>query len=266
MRLRRWAGVIAVAGALTLATIAVAQGDPIQQGAVLYAENCAVCHGAQGEGRVGARLQDFPSINPKAFVKATVADGVPGSRMPAWSRARGGPLSEAEIDAIAAFIATWTTGDITPVPTEPPRPVTPLPTVAGVAGDPTRGAQVFQQNCAVCHGAKGEGRVGANLARPFASVFPAALVKQAVTEGVRGSTMPAWAKANGGPLTEQQVDDVTAFVVSMQKTTAPTFIEPTPTPTPALSGTLTTLIVLFVLVISIVVMAILSAQGARRSS
>jgi len=258
--------VIAVVGTLTLVAIAVAQGDPIQQGAKLYAENCAVCHGAQGEGRVGARLQDFPSINPKAFVKATVANGVPGSKMPAWSRARGGPLSDAEIDAIAAFIATWTTGDITPAPTEPPRPVTPLPTVSGVTGDPTRGAQLFQQNCVVCHGARGEGRVGANLARPLASAFPAALIKQTVSEGVRGSTMPAWAKANGGPLTDQQIDDVTAFVVAMQKTTAPTFIEPTPTPTPALSGTLTTLIVLLVLVILIVVFAIFSAQGARRPS
>ena len=75
-----WAGAIAIVMLLVLAAVASAQGDPIQQGAKLYAANCAVCHGDKGEGRMGARLQDFPSINPLAFVKAAVANGVPGSQ------------------------------------------------------------------------------------------------------------------------------------------------------------------------------------------
>lgn len=258
-----WAGAIAMVMLLVIVAVASAQGEPIQQGAKLYAANCAVCHGDQGQGRVGARLQDFPSINPQAFVKAAVANGVPGSKMPAWSKAKGGPLADAEIDAIAAYVASWTTG-VAPAPTEPPRPVTPLPTVAGVTGDPTRGAQVFQQNCVVCHGDKGGGRVGANLAKPLASAFPAAFIRQVVSQGVPGSTMPAWASANGGPLTEQQIDDVTAFALSMQKT-APTFIEPTPAPTPAVSGTLMTVIVVIVLIILVVVVVVFSARGASKS-
>jgi mono/diheme cytochrome c family protein len=266
MNLRRWAGAIALVALLLIATTAFAQGDQIAQGAKLFAANCAVCHGDQGEGRVGARLQDFPSINPKAFVKTTVASGVPGSKMPAWSNAKGGPLTDAEIDAIAAFVATWTTGDLTPAPTEPPPVITPLPTVAGVTGDPTRGAQVFQQNCAVCHGAKGEGRVGANIAKPFASASPAALIKQVVSEGVKDSVMPAWAKANGGPLSDQQIDDVTAFVISMQKTSSPTFTEPTPAPVPAVNGGLTAIIVLVALVALIAVVVALSARGAGRKA
>jgi mono/diheme cytochrome c family protein len=263
MSVRWWAGITAILIALVAVTVASAQGDPVAQGARLYADNCAVCHGPQGEGRVGARLKDFPSINPQAFVKATVANGVPGSKMPAWSQAKGGPLTDAEIDAIAAFVASWTTGSVPAAPTEAPRPLVVLPTVAGVSGDPARGAQVFQQNCQVCHGAKGEGRVGVNLAKPFASAFPAALIKQAVSRGIKGSTMPAWANANGGPLTAQQIDDVTAFLLSMQK--APAFIEPTPAPTVAVSGTLMTVIVVIVLVILVAVVVVFSARSTSKS-
>ena len=265
MNLRGWAGAGMVVALLVLVAVASAQGDQVTQGARLYAANCAVCHGDKGEGRVGARLKDFPSINPAAFVKATVASGVPGSKMPAWSKANGGPLSDADIDAIAVYVASWTTGG-SPAPTELPQPVPLLPTVAGVSGDPARGTQVFQQNCVVCHGAKGEGRIGANLAKPFASAFPAAFVKQAVSNGVSGSVMPAWAKANGGPLSDQQIDDVTAFVLAQQKVGSPTFIEPTPAPAPAMSGTLTTVIVVVALIIVAVAVVAFSARGASRKA
>jgi len=265
MNLKGWAGAIVIVALLALAATAFAQGDQLTQGARLYAANCAVCHGDKGEGRVGARLKDFPSINPAAFVKATVANGVSGTKMPAWSQAKGGPLSDAEIDAIAAYVASWTTGG-SPAPTESPAPVLPLPTVAGLSGDPARGSLVFQQNCVVCHGAKGEGRIGANLAKPFASASPAAFVKQTVSNGVQGSVMPAWANANGGPLSDQQIDDVTAFVISMQKAGSPTFIEPTPAPAPAVSGTLTTITVVVVLILIMVAVVVFSARGASRKA
>jgi len=264
MSVRWWAGTTAILMALLVAAVAFAQGDPAAQGARLYADNCAVCHGPQGEGRVGARLKDFPSISPQAFVKATVASGVPGSKMPAWSKAKGGPLTDAEIDAIAAFVATWTTGNVPPAPTEPVRLLIPLPTVAGVSGDPARGAAVFQQNCLVCHGAKGEGRVGVNLAKPFASAFPAAYVKQAVSSGVQGSVMPAWAQSDGGPLNDQQIDDVTAFILSVQKTGSPTFIEPTPAPVSSVGGALPVIGGAVLLMAVIVLVVVLSARGASR--
>jgi len=264
MSVKWWAGAAAVMMALVIVAIASAQGDQIAQGAKLYADNCVVCHGAQGEGRVGARLKDFPSINPTAFVKATVANGVPGSRMPAWSQATGGPLTDAELDAIAAFVATWTTGNITPAPTEPPPVLTPLPTVAGVSGDPTRGAQVFQQNCKVCHGDKGEGRTGARLAKSFASAFPAAYIKQVVSDGVNGSVMPAWAQSSGGPLMAQQIDDVTAFVVSLFKTGSPTFIEPTATPPSPSGGAWPVIGGVVLLAILIAAAVVFSARGTRK--
>jgi mono/diheme cytochrome c family protein len=72
---------------------------------VLYAENCAVCHGENLQGRVGATLaKDWPSIRPDLGIRRTIAAGIQGTVMPAWSQASGGPLDEAEIDDLVAFI------------------------------------------------------------------------------------------------------------------------------------------------------------------
>ncbi len=57
-----------------------AEPDPQELGAQLYAENCAVCHGSDGQGRVGATLaKDWPSIRPDLTVKSIIETGVPGS-------------------------------------------------------------------------------------------------------------------------------------------------------------------------------------------
>jgi mono/diheme cytochrome c family protein len=74
---------------------------------VLYGENCAVCHGPNGEGRVGATLaKDWPSIRPDLSIKTVIQNGVSGSPMPAWSIEKGGPLDEGEINDIVAYVVS----------------------------------------------------------------------------------------------------------------------------------------------------------------
>jgi mono/diheme cytochrome c family protein len=192
----------------------------IELGARLYTENCAVCHGLNGEGRVGATLaKNWPSIRPDLRVRATIENGINGTPMLAWSQENGGPLTSPEIDALLAYILTWETGGpryIAPTPTYAPRPVISL--IPNVEGDPNRGATLFDQNCAVCHGAEGEGRVGAALAKNFPSIRPDLSVRNTISNGIAGSPMPAWSQANGGPLSEQDVDDLTAYVLSLADT------------------------------------------------
>jgi len=209
--------------------------EQLEQGARLYAENCAVCHGANGEGRIGATLaKNWPSIRPDLRVRATIENGIAGSPMPAWSQKKGGPLSEAEIDALVVYILSWESGGprlIPPTPTPFPRPrLTPPPQVEG---DPNRGALLFDQNCAVCHGPNGEGRIGARLARPWSSIRPDLEVKSAIVNGIGGSPMPAWSQANGGPLTEAEINDLVAFVLTLP----PVEVEAPPaTPSPLPGG------------------------------
>jgi mono/diheme cytochrome c family protein len=216
--------------------------DKLQQGARLYADNCAVCHGENGQGRVGATLaKNWPSIRPELTVENIIVNGVPGSAMPAWSQANGGPLSTAEVEALVYYILSWSAGgppeiDLGPTPTL--RPVmTPPP---DVTGDPNAGAVLYDQNCAVCHGANGEGRVGATLDKVWSSIRPDLSVKNVVSNGISGSAMPAWSQANGGPLSETQINDLTAFVLTWQETApaAPTqVVQPVVNPPTVAAGT-----------------------------
>ena len=189
----------------------------IELGARLYAENCAVCHGKNGEGRVGADLaKNWPSIRPDLRIKETIVNGITGTPMVAFSQVNGGPLSSEEIDALVAYILTWETGGpiyIAPTQTFTPRNL--ITVVPNVEGDPNQGALLFEQNCAVCHGVNGEGRIGATLAKNFSSVRPDLSVKNTISNGVAGSPMPAWSQTNGGPLSEQDINNVTAFVLTL---------------------------------------------------
>jgi len=202
----------------------------LERGAMLYAENCAVCHGERGEGRVGVFLRkDFPSINPSAFLRQTISNGVRGSVMPAWSKANGGPLDENQIDDVVAYIQSWTGGQFIPLPTVAPVPTGQLRPTA-IPGDPARGAILYAQNCRMCHGQQGEGQTGARLAKDFPSIDPNAFLRQTISNGVRGSVMPAWSTRNGGPLGDQEIDDIIALIRTWG---APPAQPPQPSPPPA---------------------------------
>lgn len=226
--------------------------EKLKQGAMLFAENCAVCHGAAGQGRVGATLsKDWPSIRPDLRVGETIRNGIEDTFMPAWSQANGGPLDEVEIEALVYYILSWQSGGaplIVPAPTVIPRPVlTPPP---NVSGDPNNGAQVYDQNCLVCHGPNGEGRIGVTLAKDWPSIRPDMRVKSTIQRGISGTVMPAWDQQFGGPLSEAEINDLTAFILTWSvAATAPAAIEPTPTKVPAEIITGRQVIILLVILI-----------------
>jgi mono/diheme cytochrome c family protein len=203
-------------------------------GEKLYVENCAVCHGLDGQGRVGATLaKDWPSIRPDQTIRAIIANGVPGSPMPAWSKANGGPFDEAQIEALVAYILTWESGgprQIPPAPTVMTRP--PITPPSNVSGDPNNGAILYDQNCAVCHGANREGRIGATLAKNWPSLRPDQVIKNTIANGIKGSAMPAWSQTQGGPLSEREIEDIVAFLLSQ-----PAAAQTQPTPTPVFQPT-----------------------------
>jgi len=127
----------------------------------------------------------------------------------------GGPLNDQELDAVTLYILSWESGQprfIYPTPTIDTRiALTPPP---GIDGDPNYGAQLFAENCALCHGTSGEGRIGANLSKGWPSIRPDLRVKSVIESGVPGSVMPAWSQANGGPLSDQDINDITAYILT----------------------------------------------------
>lgn len=208
------------------------QQEMLLQGAQLYEENCLACHGENGMGRVGATLsKDWPSIRPDMAVENTIRVGVPGSVMPAWGMENGGPLTDEEIDSLVLYILSWETGGLelmTPMPSPTTRPpITPVPQTEG---DPNNGAMLYDQNCAMCHGAHGEGRVGQTLSKDWPSIRPDLTIGNTIKNGVEGSVMPAWGKESGGPLADEEIDDIVAYVLTLSEDQGTPVFTPQPEP------------------------------------
>lgn len=146
-------------------------------GASVYFRNCSLCHGAQGEGDIGPALRDNQFIqtggDPSIF--QTIANGRPGTAMPAWLVTNGGPLTNQEITNVVGFLHSLqglaALPSATPLPVEatetplPPGAPTPEPAIpsnpgpvgpaASLSGDAGRGQVLFGQICAGCHGPEG---------------------------------------------------------------------------------------------------------------
>jgi len=96
-----------------------------------------------------------------------------------------------------------------------------------------RGGEIYQLQCASCHGSQGEGGVGpalnnrALLKTTFDNAF-----FSVIRSGVPNTQMPAWGIEFGGPLTDEDVRDLVAFIRSYEAT-APEIAAAAFTPDPA---------------------------------
>ncbi|MEZ5937393.1 MAG: cytochrome-c oxidase, cbb3-type subunit III [Hyphomonadaceae bacterium] len=150
---------------------------------VLFADNCAACHGQKGTGAVGyPNLRDATWLwggSPDAIeatLRAGVNSGHPDARvsqMPAFGRDQ--MLPQEDIRAVVAYVRSLSaTGTARPAP-------------------PARGAEVFAANCASCHGARGEGNqaLGAPNLADQDWIYGADAIQESVWDGRQGQ-MPAW--------------------------------------------------------------------------
>jgi len=131
---------IALGTAVALALAAAASSA--HNGAGLYAENCAKCHGVGGRGTssgpslrgVGARAADF-------YLRTGYMPLRDPHQQP-WRK--GSPFSDDQIDALVRYVASFGGG---------PRVPTPHPERGSVA----RGLRIFTSHCAGCHQVVAEG-------------------------------------------------------------------------------------------------------------
>lgn len=79
-----------------------------QRGEIIYKEDCASCHGANGEGVNAPALGNQSALahNKDEFIRYTIEKGRDGTPMPAYE----GTLSAADIDNVTAFIRSKASG------------------------------------------------------------------------------------------------------------------------------------------------------------
>ena len=188
-------------------------------GAMLYAQNCAACHGENGKGGIGVPLSlaSFQASVDNQYLKRSIRLGRPGRVMPAFTQ-----LEEVEVDAIILHLRSWYKGKI------------PQYGKQSIQGDAKHGAVLYQQNCAACHGKDAEGGhgTGVTLSRPrdlpiiapslhnpgFLTAASDAMIKSTLVTGRKGTPMVAFGKHG---LKDSDLNDIVAFIRSLEQQTPP---------------------------------------------
>lgn len=168
-------------------------------GAAIFRINCAQCHGAGANGAKG-----FPNLLDNDWlwggsiedIHTTVSHGI-----------RNTTDADARFSQMPAFGEILDGGDINAVVNH----------VLAISGQPNdaalaaKGATVFADNCAVCHGAEGKGDRAQGAPNLTDAIWlyggDPVTIKQTVTTA-RFGVMPSW----NGRLTEAQIRAVASYV------------------------------------------------------
>jgi mono/diheme cytochrome c family protein len=200
----------------------LASGRGASGGAELYATNCASCHGDLGEGgpnptRAGDIIApistaEYLGTRDDRTLRAIIAQGQPNFGMSPFGTAFGGPLDDAQVDGIIAFMRVWETDP----------PVELPPEIPDVPAASASGAEIFAQLCSQCHGEGGEGGIGPNLVSDeYQQSQTDEDIFDAINLGHAATSMIAW----GEILSAAQIADLVAAVRNLASP------EPVGTPT-----------------------------------
>jgi cytochrome c oxidase cbb3-type subunit III len=74
---------------------------------------------------------------------------------------------------------------------------------------------LYAENCAACHGTNGRGGAAIALADPvYLAIVDERSMRKVITNGVHGTSMPAFAQSAGGMLTDKQINVLTSEIRS----------------------------------------------------
>jgi mono/diheme cytochrome c family protein len=153
------------------------------QGEELFRRTCSECHGDR-----------VPRAAGLAEARQIIASGGAHVTMPIW----GDVLTTEQLNALVLY------------------------TLQAARGAPTElGQQLFAQNCASCHGDFGEGgpnptRAGDVIApissREYLGTRDDATLRAVISQGQPDFGMSPFATSNGGPLDDEEIDAIVAFL------------------------------------------------------
>ena len=197
--------------------------DRVLDGALLFENNCRGCHGEPGRSAPVRDLGDpvFLAVIGESELRRVVSEGVAGPPMPVFSSANGGPLTEAQIAALAGSIfSRWATPKAFDGADLPPYSEAAARRAGALPGDAGRGHAVWMDYCAECHGANAEGGGGAlDLDQgSFLALISDQGLRSIVIAGRPELGMPSWREHEGKPpLALQQISDVVAWLTSLRR-------------------------------------------------
>jgi len=201
---------------LSLIKISLNSALAVNNGAKLYQNYCAACHGQQGNGGVGVplKLQSFQNSVSNQYLFKTIRYGRPERVMPAFNH-----LSDAQIKSIVKTIRQFNKTKINITKAN----------YKTINGNAKLGKKIFKIHCASCHGDQGKGGkgTGVTFSRPrnLAIIAPALnnkgflksasdqLIKHTTLNGRKGTPMPAFKKK----LKNNEINALVAYIRHFEK-------------------------------------------------
>ena len=205
--------------------------DKVLDFAVLYKQNCAGCHGADGRLGPAPPLNDklYLAITPDTELRRVIAEGRPDKSMPGFAGrqvadpakpnqalVQAGALTDEQVNALVRGLRAWGKFDA---------PLSDRFAQGKAAGDAKEGAAVFKLACAGCHGEQGQGgkhdnrEVGALNDPTFLALISDQTLRRYAITGRPDLGMPAYNEMAGRspgftPLDPKQIDDLVALLAS----------------------------------------------------
>lgn len=191
--------------------VEVPNPDSISNFATLYGQNCAGCHGDNGRNGAAYNLSnsDYLSWVDDAGLRKVIANGEPGTQMPAFAQSAGGFLTDAQIDDLIHGMRSNWQGPGTSNESAPPYAST-------LQGNAAHGQQVYQIACARCH----QNPSQSILNPTYLALVNDQTLRTVIIAGRPDIGQPNWQNyIPGRALTDQEVTDVVAWLASQRSQT-----------------------------------------------
>ena len=182
-------------------------------GRYLFAGSCASCHGTDGEGATGPQLNNpaFLRIASDVMLREWITHGKENTEMRPFRKGGQGitEFTERQIEDIVAYLRLLERSGETEITRVAKSP----------HGRPEKGARLYVNNCAACHGERGQGASGPALAnREFLRFASDGFLMATMALGRLGTEMRP---VKRGPqsilgLTSDEVNDLVAFLRSWE--------------------------------------------------
>ena len=197
--------------------------DSVMNATDQYAENCAVCHGASGEGIAGNPPLGNPAVQSMAETDLlkVISRGRYNTLMAAWSVEEGGILSNKQVADLITLIqyGNWDYVEqrVVELGLTPPDMIEfkvteeMLILLEQIPGGEalSEGFMLYAENCAACHAPNGSGTLIAPAidSAEIRSSTQADLTR-IITDGVPGTLMSGWQQT----LTPAQIDSLVKLI------------------------------------------------------
>ena len=181
----------------------------------LYKQNCAACHGANGQNGPAMDLAnaEYQALVDDATLRKWISRGMPGTEMPAFAQSAGGMLTDEQVNAIInGMRKTWAAS-------APSGNATPPAYAQTATGDPQRGQGAFQARCGACHKSPND----SVTSLVYLKLVGDQALRTVIIAGRPDIGQPDWMHDGpegklSTPLSAQEVDDIVAYLSSLRGT------------------------------------------------